>query len=165
MVEGWVPDYMLPPAAKEFREGKYSRLLVSGLQNNPEENQPGLISDAPRTAARLEELGVPGKSILACPAPFARWLRTSKTARAVHVRVVGLGLKPRGINVLTAGPHARETWVAYEHAFRPQTPVGIISIPKNNYPADRWWLSQQGLLWVPNDFVAWLKEIVFGLRS
>jgi hypothetical protein len=44
-------------------------------------------------------------------------------------------------------------------------PVGIISIPKNNYPASRWWLSRQGLIWVPKDFLAWLKEVIFGLRS
>ena len=165
VIEGWIPDYMLPPAAKEFREGKYARLLVSGLQNSPEETAAGVMADAARTATRLQELGVPRSSLITCPTPFAEWLRTSKTARAVRNKVGELGLKPRGINVITAGPHARETWVAYQHAFGDQLPVGIISIPKNNYPAGRWWLSRQGLIWVPKDFLAWLKEVVFGLRS
>lgn len=165
VVEGWIPDYMLPPAATEFHEGKYSLLLVSGLRNDPAEDQSTAIPDAVRTANRLRELGVPPGDLLACPAPFATWLRTSKTARAVRAKVDELGLKPRGVNVLTAGPHARETWVAYEHAFGKDTPVGIISIPKTNYPADRWWLNRQGLIWVPKDFIAWLKEVLFGLRS
>jgi hypothetical protein len=164
VVEGWIPDYMLPPATSEFLQGKYSLLFVSGLQNDPTESTTS-VPDAQRAAARLETLGVPPAALVPCPAPFANWLRTSKTAHAVRDKIVELGLKPKGINVVTAGPHARETWVAYQHAFGPGMPVGIISIPKTNYPADRWWLSRQGLIWVPKDFIAWLKEVLFGLRS
>jgi len=165
VVEGWIPDYMLLPATKEFQQGRYSLLLVSGLQNDPETPPTASMPDTLRTVSRLEEFGVPRAALLPCPAPFARWLRTSKTAIAVRDKIAELGLKPRGINVITAGPHARETWVAYQHAFGDKTPVGIISIPKNNYPANRWWMSRQGLIWAPKDFVAWLKEVVFGLRS
>ena len=165
VVEGWIPDYMLLPAAKEFQQGRYSLFLVSGLQNDPETHPTAPMPDTLRTVSRLEAFGVPRAVLLPCPAPFARWLRTSKTAIAVRDKIAERGLKPRGINVITAGPHARETWVAYQHAFGDKTPVGVISIPKNNYPANRWWLSRQGLIWVPKDFVAWLKEVVFGLRS
>jgi hypothetical protein len=166
VVEGWIPDYMLPPAAREFHEGNYSKFLVSGLEADPGGNQTGAaVSDAGRTASRLEELGVPHDALMPCPTPFTGWLRTSKTARAVREKTVGLGLRPKGINVITAGPHARETWVAYQHNFGDAMPVGIISIPKTNYPADSWWLSRQGWKWVPKDFIAWLKEVLFGLRS
>ena len=164
VVEGWIPDYMLPPAAKEFHDGGYSLFLVSGLQNNPKENNM-TPPDATRTASRLEQLGVPANALVSCPAPFVTWLRTSKTAQAVRDKVTALGLKPKGINVVTAGPHARETWVAYQHIFGEEMPVGIISIPKTNYPANRWWLSRQGLIWVPKDFIAWLKELLLGQRN
>lgn len=165
VVEGWIPDYMLPPAAKEFHEGKYARLLVSGLENDPKANSADSVSVALRMVSRLEELGVPPDALMACPAPFTGWRRTSKTAQAVKTKTAEVGIAIKGINVVTAGPHARETWVAYRHVFGETMPVGIISIPKTNYPADRWWLSAQGLYWVPKDFVAWLKEVVFGLRS
>lgn len=164
IVEGWIPDYMLPASAKEFHDGHYTVFLVSGLENNPQTNDPA-PSDATRTADRLVQLGVPTAALVPCPAPFATWRRTSKTAQAVRDKVTALGLKPKGINVVTAGPHARETWVAYQHIFGDGMPVGIISIPKTNYPADRWWLSKQGLVWVPKDFIAWLKEIVLGRRN
>ena len=165
VVEGWIPDYMLPPAATEFRQGKYSVFLVSGLQDDPKSNPARSKSDAEQTASRLEELGVPHSSLFPCPAPFASWMRTFKTAKAVRAKTIELGLKPRGINVITAGPHARETWVAYQHAFGETMPVGIISIPKTNYPADRWWLTGQGWLWVSKDFIAWLKEVLIGQRA
>ena len=165
IMEGWIPEYMAAPAAQEFRNGHYTLLMISGLENDPDLGPPTELSDARKTAGRLQKLGIPPEAIVPCPAPFARWLRTSKTAQAVKSRIAELGLQPKGINVVTAGPHARETWVAYQHIFGSKMPVGIISIPKNSYPANRWWLSRQGLIWVPKDFVAWLKEVVFGLRS
>lgn len=165
VVEGWIPGYMLPPATEEFKAGKYSLFFVSGLLSDPAAEKPTVVPEPVRTAARLAELGVPRDAIVTSPAPFARWRRTAKMADAVREKITALGLKPRGINIITAGPHARETWVAYQHAFGAEMPIGIISIPKNNYPADRWWLSRQGLIWVPKDFLAWLKEVIFGLRS
>ncbi len=164
IVEGWVPDYMLPVAVKEFHQGKYTRLFVSG-QNDPAADQTTTIPDAMRTAIRLQELGVPREALLPCPAPFARWLRTSKTAKAVRDKIAELGIKPKGINVITAGPHGRETWVAYQHVFGQEMPIGIISIPRNEYPANRWWMNRQGLYWVAKDIPAWLKEFIFGLRG
>jgi hypothetical protein len=165
VVEGWIPSYMLPPAAEEYRRGQYSVCFVSGLQNNPGAHQATAISEATRAATRLEELGVPSHSLVPCPALFARWLRTSKSARAVRDKIVELGIKPKGINIMTAGPHARETWVAYQHIFGPEMPVGIIAIPRNEYSANRWWINRHGVYWVAKDIVAWLKELVFGLRS
>ena len=161
VVEGWIPGYMMPPSAKEFREGSYSLFFVSGLANDPA-NESATGTEATRSADRLVELGVPRTSVIYSPAPFAKWRRTAKTADAVRAKIAELGLKPKGINVITAGPHARETWVAYQHVFGGQVPIGIISIPKNSYPPDRWWLSQQGLVWVTKDFIAWLKEVLLG---
>ena len=165
VVEGWIPGDLLPPAAKEFNQGKYTLLMVSGIMHAPENNQSEPESLAQVSAAKLEKLGIPHGSLVVCPAPFTRWMRTNKSAHAVHEKIAELGLKPKGINVLTAGPHARETWAAYRHAFGADAPIGIISIPKNEYPADRWWLTKHGWLWVTKDFIAWIKEIVFGQRA
>jgi hypothetical protein len=165
VVEGWIPDYMLQPVVNEFYQGQYSVLLVSGLQNESGVDQAASISEVTRTATRLEQLGVPNHALVPCPAPIASWLRTSKSARAVQHKIVELGIKPKGINVITAGPHARETWVAYQHVFGPEMPVGIIAVPRSEYPANRWWLNRHGLYWVAKDIPAWLKELVFGLRG
>jgi hypothetical protein len=164
VIEGWIPDYMAAPAASEFQSGHYAFVMISGLQNDPDLG-PRIEIPETQNPGLLEKFGIPSRQIVPCPAPYARWLRTSKTAQAVRHKIEELGLKSKGINVVTAGPHARETWVAYQHVFGDRMPVGIISIPKKNYPADRWWLSRQGLIWVSKDFIAWLKEVIFGLRS
>ena len=161
VVEGWIYDYMMAPSAAEFRQGRYTLLLTSGLEVG---GAPG-DSFAQRTATRLEAQGVPRNALVACPAALTTNARTVKTARAVRDKLRDLGLHPRGINVITAGPHARETWVAYRHTFGREIPVGIISLPKTNYPPDRWWTSRPGLFWVTKDFIAWLKEVIFGQRA
>lgn len=165
IVEGWVPDHVIVAAAQEFQAGGYSRIFISGLQPEEPTKAGEAASSAERGVRILTDAGVSASAIVAAPAPPARWSRTSKMARAVRDRIRELGLQPKGVNVVTAGPHARETWVAFGHAFEPATPVGIISVPKRNYDPDRWWLSWQGLKWVPKDFLGWLKEVLLGQRS
>lgn len=47
----------------------------------------------------------------------------------------------------------------------PQIPVGVISIPKNDYDPSRWWASSAGIKKTTKDFAGWVKELIFGLRS
>ncbi len=165
VVEGWVPDYVLAAARNEFTRGNYARLLVSGLQSRT--GDPGLAgeSDAARSARQLVAMGVDPTLVEACPAPAAGWNRTSKMARAVHDRLVALNLQPKGLNVVTLGPHARQTRLAYMRVLGPRIPVGVISIPKNDYVPARWWASVAGIKKTTKDFAGWLKELLLGPRS
>ncbi len=163
VVEAWIPPYQFRSAAEEFRRGHYSRLIVSGQQKNSPEDQDSFIV-VKEISLHLEELGVPRNALIACVAPYAQWRRTANMARAVRERIHKLGFKPQGINVLTEGTHARETWAAFRHMFGGEIPVGIIAIPKVNFPAPRWWATGQAP-WVAKDFLGWLKEIVFPIRS
>jgi hypothetical protein len=165
VVEGWIPGHMRATAATEFRDGNYVLIAISGLRDAPAGTAGATESDADRAAADLVELGMDQSSVLACPAPFTKWLRTYATACAVRDALMAKNIHVTGINVVTAGPHARETWAAYRRAFRGQFPVGIISVPKKNYPASTWWLTWDGWRWVPKDFVAWLKEAVLSLAG
>ena len=103
--------------------------------------RPHFVASVPAIVAKLETLGVPPAALIASDAPHAQWQRTAKMARAVREKINALGLKPRGINVLTEGTHARETWAAFRHMFAGDPPVGIISIPKSIQPGYRWWAS------------------------
>jgi hypothetical protein len=164
VVEGWVPRYVLPLAIAEYHRGGYSLILVSGLEGGPEAGQTSRVSEITRTTSRLEGLGMAPGKVVACPAPFARWHRTAKSARAVREKIHELGLHPRGINVITDGTHARETWTAYRNMFGDETPVGIICTSREKPPPFRWWKSRQRLFWVTVDFFGWLKEVIFPMH-
>jgi hypothetical protein len=45
------------------------------------------------------------------------------------------------------------------------TPVGVISIPRDDFDSARWWASSVGIRNNTKDFVGWFKEVFIGLRS
>jgi hypothetical protein len=165
VVEGWVPDYVVQAASKEFARGGYACVATSDLQNESGSKAGPDGSRALHADAQLESLGVPRRCILACPAPSASWNRTSGSARAVRDRLRERGIVPKGVNVVTIGPHARQTRLAYRRVMGKDVAVGIITVPHEGFDSTRWWASGLGIKWVSKDFAGWLKECLFGLRS
>lgn len=165
IVEGWVPDYVLLSAAREFKAERYTRIFISGLEYEPGDSNLAEGSDAARSGRRLVALGLDSAIIEACPAPPTSFNRTATMARAVRDRIKTLGLQPRGVNVVTLGPHGRQSLLAYQRMLGKDIPVGIITIPKNDYDPARWWASCAGIYKTTKDFAGWLKEFVLGQRS
>ena len=165
VVEGWVPDYVLAAAAREFAGGHYRHVFLSGLQNEPGKSRHGETSDADRAARYLAAHGIARPLITPCPAPDTWWNRTSHMARQVRDQMRAAGIHPEGVNVVTLGPHARQTLLAYRRLIDRRIPVGVISIPKNDYNPSRWWASRAGIMKTTKDFAGWAKEWLFGLRS
>jgi hypothetical protein len=165
VVEGWVPDYVLKEAAFEFKVGSYSHLFVSGLKDASGDVNNGNRLDAARCARRLSLLGVEPSLIEACPISPVLFNRTSHMAKAVAARMREQHFKPRGVNVITLGPHGRQSLLAYRRLIDPSIPVGVITIPKDDYDPALWWISSAGIKKTTKDFAGWLKEVLFGLRS
>ena len=160
VVEGWVPDYVLKEAVSEFELGHYTRVLISGL----EEPKSPEGSDAARAANHLITLGLDRSNIEVCPAQETGWNRTGAMARGVRDRRHNLGLKPKEINVIALGPHARQTCLAFRRLIDLEILVGVISVPKDDYISSRWWASAAGIKKMTKDFAASVKEIGFGPR-
>lgn len=165
IVEGWVPDYVLAGAAREYQAGKYARVFISGMDYEPDDSRLAEGSDAAQSGRQLAALGINSAVIEPCPSRPVSFNRTSHMARTVRDRIRTLDLKPRGVNVVTLGPHGRQSLLAYQRMFGEDIPVGIITIPKNDYDPTRWWASQAGIYKTTKDFAGWLKELIVGLRS
>jgi hypothetical protein len=165
VVEGWVADAILTDAVQEFQHGHYRYLFTSGLVIEKDQNVESGDSYAAKAARTMIGLGIEPSSVIVCPTPHVDWERTSSSARAVREGLKKRGIKPKGINVVTAGPHGRETWVAYRHLFDKVSPIGIISIPNHTYDASHWWTSREGRRWVFKNIVGWTKEVLIGARS
>lgn len=165
VVEGWVPDYVLDAAAHEFRTGHYSWLFVSGLPFEPGEPDYALGSNAKRCVRHLIHEGLDPKSVVAAPSVSTSWNRTSAMARAVADQIRARGLGNDGVNIVTLGPHARQTLLAYHRMLGPAVRVGVISIPKDDYVASHWWTSAAGIRKTLKDFAGWVKELIAGSRS
>jgi len=164
IVEGWLPDYAAAFAAREFKSDHYRRIFVSGLNLGKEDPHAADGSDSALIVRTLREQGIDSTVIEACPVDSPSFNRTSSMARGVRERMTASHYLPHGVNVVTLGPHARQTLVAYERMLGALTPVGVISYPKNDYDPARWWASMAGIKKTTKDFAGWLKEILFGLR-
>lgn len=165
IVEGWIPDYALKRAAVEIKNGQYTRVLISGLLFEKGDPRFNYVSDSQRAMQDLVDMGIAPALLEPCPIPPPSFNRTSHMARKVRERMQTLGLKPEGINVVTLGPHARQTLVAYRRMLGAIAPVGVITYPKADYTPARWWLSPAGIKKTTKDFAGWLKEELVGLRS
>lgn len=165
VVEGWVPGNVLDAAVQEFKNGHYRVLITSGINYPKGFPYSDLPSYADEAAYDLKLRGFDPNKMIVCATPFARWNRTSNSAQAVFERIQKGDIKLRGINVMTAGPHARETWVAYRHMAPPGLAVGVISVPVDTYAPNWWWASLSGNAWVLKNIVGALKEMTIGQRA
>ncbi|MFT3868842.1 MAG: hypothetical protein QM715_10320 [Nibricoccus sp.] len=165
VVEGWVPEYVAAEAAKEMLSGRYRMVFISGLFFERTDPRFSQGSDSAIVTAWLLKRGVPKTQIEACPTECPSFNRTSHMARAVRDRMLSLKYAPKGVNVITLGPHARQSLLAYDRMLGQTTAVGVISYPKNDYKPERWWASSAGIAKTTKDFAGWLKEQLVGLRS
>jgi hypothetical protein len=165
IVEGWVPDYAIANAVHEFKSGQYVRIFVSGFDVETANSDSTDASGTSRVVQNLIGMGIPTAAVESCPAPPSAFNRTSHMARAVRDRMRVLNVNPLGTNVVTLGPHGRQSLLAYRRMLGSTTPVGVITIPKNDYNPSYWWASSSGIKKTTKDFAGWVKEVIFGLRS
>ena len=159
VVEGWVPDYVLKDAANEFQQGRYEYLLVTGGPLLKGFLISGYSSEAALAAACLRTLHVLSASqLLEAPCAFTYRNRTFESARAAQTKLLASGVQVQGANVITVGTHARRTWLVYQKVFKPQTDIGVICHPDEEYQADRWWQSSAGIKAVLTEGLGWAYE-------
>jgi len=165
IVEGWLPDYAAVSAAKEFQSGHYRKIFVSGIVLGKDDPHFTDGSDSALIVRTLQAQGIDPAMIEACPVSSPIFNRTSLMARGVSDRMKASNYTPHGANVVTLGPHARQTLLAYERMLGARTAVGVISYPKDDYNPARWWTSMAGIKKTTKDFAGWLKELLVGRRS
>ena len=63
--------------------------------------------------------------------------------------------------MITAGPHARRTWLVYHKVFGAPVPVGVIPYVSQDYDPARWWTSSEGVKDVFAEGLGWVYERCF----
>jgi uncharacterized SAM-binding protein YcdF (DUF218 family) len=160
VIEGWLPEYAMAQTVAEIRRGGYERVIIAGMA--PEGERP---PSATGIRDYLTASGIPPERIDVVIVPATRWNRTSSTARAVRDRLTELHAIPRGVNIVTLGPHARQSLLAYSRMLGPSVPTGAINLPKAEYDPARWWASIAGVQKTLAHLAGWIREFAFGLRS
>ena len=167
VVEGWVHDYVIRAAAKEFMTGGYIRVFSTG---GPSTGSGGYTGDADTAASvgagQLRASGIPSTFVQMVPSHVIGRDRTYYSAVALkdwlRDRNIGVG----SFNIVAEDAHARRTWLLFQKAFGKKVRVGIIAVPNPDYDAKRWWDSSEGFREVSSEAIAYLyARLFFGPTS
>ena len=157
VVEGWVHEYALRIAAKEFKTNRYKRVFTTG---GPVEGLGGYVNDF-QTAASvgaegLVKAGVAADAVQMVPSHIIGRDRTYSSAVALRNWLHDNDVSVNSFNVLTENTHARRTRLLFEEVFGDKVRVGVISIPNLDYDQRHWWRYSQGVKDVLTEGVAYI---------
>src|SRR5215467_4763095 len=157
VVEGWVHEYALRIAAKEFKTNRYERVFTTG---GPVEGSGGYVNDyqtvASVSAEGLVKAGITADAVQMVPSHIIGRDRTYSSAVALRNWLYDNNVSVNSFNVLTENTHARRTRLLFEEAFGGRVRVGVISIPNPDYDQRYWWRYSQGVKDVLTEGVAYI---------
>jgi hypothetical protein len=156
VVEGWIPDYALREALREFRSRGYPVLITTGGPV-PEGMASSYHGNYARlAAAALREFGLPADSIVEAPAMGVRKDRTYAEGVAVAAWMRRQGRVPGSLDLFSFSTHARRSRLLFCLALGPGTRVGVFASRNRDYDPDRWWASSSGFRQVMDEWIAYL---------
>ena len=157
VVEGWIHEYAIQAAVKEFQNNHYQRVFTTG---GPVGGSGGYINDFYTTASvgadLLKKCGLPDERLQMVPSRVMDRDRTYGSAVALRNWLRDHNMAVSSIDVVTEDLHARRTRLLFQKAFGKDVQIGIIAVPNVDYPAKRWWRYSQGLKDVVSEFAAYL---------
>jgi len=157
VVEGWVHEYAIRAAVKEFRSSSYQRVFTTG---GPVEGVGGYINDYYTSASvgadLLKRSGLSDESVQMVPSRVMDRDRTYGSAVALRNWFREHNMPVRSINVVTEDLHARRTRLLFEKALGHDVAVGVIAVPSPDYDARHWWRYSAGVKDVVSETVAFI---------
>lgn len=157
VVEGWVHDYAIRAAVKEFRAGKYQGVFATG---GPVAGTGDYTSDFKTSAhvgaGLLLASGLPQESLVMVPSRIHNRDRTYGAALALKEYFRQQSMDVKSFNIVTENVHARRTRMLYQEAFGPSVGVGIIAASNPDYNPARWWSCSPGVRDVIGETIAYL---------
>lgn len=162
VVEGWVHEYAIRAAVKEFRTGAYEAVVATG---GPVEGSGGYTNDfntwASVGADLLKKNGLPTGVLFMAPSRVMDRDRTYASAVALRRWLASQNVNVRGINIVTENTHARRSQLLFKKALGGKMNVGIIAVDNPDYDPKRWWSYSAGVKDVVSEGFSYLYAVFF----
>jgi uncharacterized SAM-binding protein YcdF (DUF218 family) len=146
VVEGWIHEYAIRSAVKEFQTNHYQRVFTTG---GPVEGTGGYINDFYTSASvgadLLKKCGLPDERLQMVPSRVMDRDRTYGSAVALRNWFRDHNMAVSSIDVITEDLHARRTRLLFQKALGDKVAVGVIAIPNQDYDSKHWWRYSEGL--------------------
>jgi hypothetical protein len=157
VVEGWIADYAIRAAVKEFQDGGYEKVYVTG---GPVVGLGRYVNDFQTSASVGAELlvkaGVPSAVVQMTPSHESGHDRTYSSAVALREWWRAHGVVATNFNVLTEDVHARRTQLLFQKAFGDGARAGVVAVRDPDYDPAHWWHYSEGVRQILAESVAYL---------
>jgi hypothetical protein len=161
IVEGWLPDYALEAAAKEFKNGRYHFLIVTGGNLEQGLYFCGYNSYAEMGAVTIKKLGIDTSLVILVRSPLVRKDRTYASAVAMKSWLAKSNPPVRSLNLFSLGCHSARSQLLFKKVLGKEYAVGVIASRDRSYDELRWWNSSSGFREVVDETVAYLYALAF----
>jgi uncharacterized SAM-binding protein YcdF (DUF218 family) len=162
VVEGWIHEYAIRAALKEFQSNHYARIFTTG---GPVEGTGGYINDYCTSASvgadLLRKNGLANGSVQMVPSRVMDRDRTYGSAVALRNWFRDHNMAVSGIDVVTEDLHARRTRLLFQKALGDKLTVGVIAIANPDYDAKHWWSYSEGVKEVGSEALAYVYARLF----
>jgi uncharacterized SAM-binding protein YcdF (DUF218 family) len=162
VVEGWVHEYAIRSAVREFVADDYIAVISTG---GPVKGTGGYLNDYSTAASigaqRLQAAGIPADCLHMVASRISERDRTYHSALALREWLDQHRFTVTAINVLTEDVHARRTQLLFQKAFGKRVTVGVIAVPSPDYDSRRWWHCSEGVREVLGETISYFYARVF----
>ncbi len=164
IVEGWAPDPVPWAAVQWAKAHDIERIYVTGVPLERARFGNTKLSYADITAETLVRMGADPAKVIKAPATTVATERTRAMARALRtvLDTQPPGVGEREILLFSHGTHARRSHMHFQQALGSAWQVGVISVPNEGYPANRWWRYSEGVKAVLDELVGLLVQSLGG---
>ncbi len=160
-LEGFVSDYVLVDAIREFRTGHYSMLVTTGTPIEA----GGLLSAYKNTAKvaaeSLKKLGMDSTRLVVVETDEIMNDRTYNSGLAFRYWLRAHRPDIRAVNLMTMSVHGARSKILFQSAMGDSIKVGIISLPNMFYGPYDWWHSSKGFREVINEMIGYYYVKLF----
>jgi uncharacterized SAM-binding protein YcdF (DUF218 family) len=156
VVEGWLPDYALEKAIREFKTNNYHLIVTTGVPLLKGYHLSEFKTYAEVASATLKQLGLDEKLIVTVPAASVKMDRTYASALAIKNWLSNSNLPFRSLNIYTQGPHARRSRLLFKKALGNKIAVGVIAADDPSYHSRSWWKTSKGVRTIISEIIAYL---------
>jgi uncharacterized SAM-binding protein YcdF (DUF218 family) len=157
VVEGWIHEYAIRAAVREFQSNHYERIFTTG---GPVVGSGGYINDFQTSASvgadLLRKNGLTNGSVQMVPSRVMDRDRTYGSAVALRTWFREHNMPVSSVDVVTEDLHARRTRLLFQKALGDKIAVGVIAIPSPDYDAKQWWRYSAGVKEVISEAAAYL---------
>jgi len=155
VVEGFVSDYVLYEAIREFRHFQYSMLITTGTPLEYGDLLAAYKNTATIAGISLIKLGFDSTKLAIVGTTEYLNDRTFNSAKKLKQWLQVNMPEIRSVNVMTIGVHAGRSRLLFQAALGDNIKVGIISVANLYYGPNSWWKSSKGFRETVNEAIGY----------